>query len=85
MGAPIVGQVIVRNLDDDVIERHRERARARGVSLEQELRDALTRAAAGPQDLVAFSRQLLAGQPEPPAGTQWPSAEELIREGRDSR
>ena len=40
-----MGQVIVRNLDDAVIESHRRRAKARGVSLEQELRDVLSRAA----------------------------------------
>ena len=40
-----MGQVIVRNLDDQVIETHRRRAKARGVSLEQELRDVLRRAA----------------------------------------
>ena len=34
-----MGQVIVRNLDDAVIETHRKRAKARGVSLEQELRE----------------------------------------------
>jgi plasmid stability protein len=33
-----MGQVIVRNLDDSVIDSHRRRAKARGVSLEQELR-----------------------------------------------
>jgi plasmid stability protein len=35
-----MGQVIVRQLDDAVIEAHRCKARARGVSLEQELREA---------------------------------------------
>ena len=40
-----MGQVIVRNLDDAVIETHRRRAKARGVSLEQELRDVLRQAA----------------------------------------
>ena len=40
-----MGQVIVRNLDDEVIETHRRRAKARGVSLEQELRDVLAQAA----------------------------------------
>ena len=36
-----MGQVIIRNLDDAVIATHRGRAKARGVSLEQELRDVL--------------------------------------------
>jgi plasmid stability protein len=40
-----MGQVIVRNLDDAVIETHRRRGEARGVSLEEELRDVLSQAA----------------------------------------
>jgi plasmid stability protein len=41
----VMGQVIVRNLDDVVIAAHKQRARARGVSLEQQLRDVLAEAA----------------------------------------
>jgi len=40
-----MGQAIARNLDDAVIEAHRRRAKARGVSLEQELHDVLSEAA----------------------------------------
>jgi predicted nucleic acid-binding protein/plasmid stability protein len=40
-----MGQVIVRNLDETVIAEHRRRARARGVSLEQQLREVLSEAA----------------------------------------
>ena len=81
-----MGQVIVRNLDDSVIERHRERAKARGISLEQELRDVLTRAA-GPSkaELLAEAQRVRAMTPEPPPGQPWLSAEELVREDRDSR
>ena len=39
-----MAQVIVRQLDAAVIEIHRRQAKARGVSLEQELREVITRA-----------------------------------------
>jgi antitoxin FitA len=39
-----MAQVIVRNLDDRVLDVLRTRARLRGHSLEQELRDTLTKA-----------------------------------------
>ena len=81
-----MGQVIVRNLDDEVIERHRERAKACGISLEQELRDVLTRAARpDPDEYLAEMRRIRAMTPEPPPGQRWMSAEELLRESRDSR
>jgi plasmid stability protein len=81
-----MGQVIVRNLDDTVIERHRARAKARGVSLEQELRDVLTAAGhAGREQLLAEARRIRAANRPPPPGQAWPTAEELVREDRDSR
>jgi plasmid stability protein len=40
-----MGQLLVRNLDDDVIERLKARALERGTSLEQVARDALTESA----------------------------------------
>ena len=81
-----MGQVIVRNLEDAVIERHRERARARGVSLEQELRDVLTSTARpSRQELLAEMDRIRAMTPAPKPGQRWISAEELIREDRDSR
>jgi plasmid stability protein len=41
-----MGQVVIRDVPDDVIEAHRQRARARGLSLEQELRAVIEAAAA---------------------------------------
>jgi plasmid stability protein len=38
-----MGQVLVRNLDDRVIESLRAKAELKGCSLEQELRDILTK------------------------------------------
>ena len=40
-----MGQVLVRNLDDQVIESLKTKAELKGRSLEQELRDVLTNAA----------------------------------------
>lgn len=73
-------------LDDQVIERHRARAQARGVSLEEELREVLVREA-GPsrEELIARARRIQAMTPERKPGQPWMSAEELIREVRDSR
>jgi len=68
-----MAQVIVRRLDERVVEAHRRHARARGVSLEQELRDVLTRAAppalaeASGSVVVTADRRLI----EKAAGSPW--------------
>ena len=81
-----MGQVIVRNLDDEVIERHRARSKARGVSLEQELREVLARAARpDPDEYLAEMRRIRAMTPEPPPGVEPVEGWVLIREDRDSR
>jgi plasmid stability protein len=81
-----LGQVIIRNLDDEVIERYRSRAKARSLSLEQELREVLTKAAKpGPDEYLAEMRRIRSMTPEPPPGQRWMSAAELVRETRDSR
>jgi plasmid stability protein len=76
-----MGQVLVRNLADEVIEKHRARAKARGVSLEQELREVLRRAARPTKDELldemARCRALTPTQHRTPA-------EDIIREVRDS-
>jgi plasmid stability protein len=79
-----MGQVIIRNLDDAVIERHRLRAKARGVSLEQELRDVLSSTGDKAEFALEAARIRAANLP-PPAGARWPTAEEMIRDDRDSR
>jgi antitoxin FitA len=76
-----MGQVLVRNLADEVIEAHRARARARCVSLEQELRDVLSRAARPTrQELLEDMARSRAMTP-PGHRTR---AEDIIREVRDS-
>ena len=77
-----MGQVLVRNLEDDVIERLKRKAAADGLSLEEGLRR-LLREASGPT-----TEEILAGLEScrklTPPGPRV-LAEELIREDRDSR
>jgi antitoxin FitA len=81
-----MGQVIVRNLADEVIETHRRRAKARGVSLEQELREVLARAARpSREERLRRVDEIRAMTPELPPGQERTPAEDLIRESRDSR
>jgi antitoxin FitA len=77
-----MGQVLIRNLDDSVIAALRVRAMARGLSLEAELRDVLTRAASHPR--AAIAAELAASRAMTPGGPRR-LAEDLVREGRDER
>jgi len=77
-----MGQVIVRKLDDAVIAAHKQRARARGVSLEQQLRDVLAEAARpSREEIIADLRRIRAMTPKGPRI----DSTDLIREDRDSR
>ena len=59
-----MGQVLVRNLDDRVIESLKTKAELKGRSLEQELRDVLTNAAPlTPPEKVALFHKLRATRP----------------------
>jgi plasmid stability protein len=54
-----MGQIIFRNLDDQIIDRLKQRARAAGSSLEQVARDALAVAALRDlQALVDFAAEM---------------------------
>lgn len=48
-----MAQVLIRQLDDQVVERLRQQAKQRGISLEQSLRNLLTRIAMAPETLLA--------------------------------
>ena len=75
-----MGQVLVRNLDDRVIESLKTKAELKGRSLEQELRDVLTNAAPlTPGEKTALFRKLRAMMP--PLDNVDVSA--AIRSGRD--
>jgi antitoxin FitA len=79
-----MAQVIVRNLDDRVLDVLRTRARLRGHSLEQELRDTLTKAAGrlSTEERLAAIDAIRAMTPK---GVQQTDSTDLIREDRDSR
>jgi plasmid stability protein len=81
-----LGQVIIRNIDDRVIGRLKARAAAQRKSLEQSLRDLLTEAAKPNRaELLADLERIRAMTPPPKPGATYPTAEELIREDRDTR
>jgi antitoxin FitA len=59
-----MGQVLVRNLDDSVIEKLKHKAEIKGHSLEQELREVITAAAPLTVDeKLALARRLRAMSP----------------------
>ena len=77
-----MGQVIIRKLDDAVSAAHKRRAAARGVSLEQQLRDVLAEAAKPSREqLIADLRRIRAMTPKGPRI----DSTDLIREDRDTR
>lgn len=81
-----MGQVVIRNLDDRVLETLKARAAAQQKSLEQSLREILTDAAwPNRAELLAELERIRAMTPPRKPGVQYPSAEEMIREDRDSR
>ncbi len=59
-----MGQVLVRNLDDEVIASLKTKAEIKGHSLEQELRDVINAAAPlTPEEKLALSRKWRASMP----------------------
>ena len=81
-----MGQVLIRNIDDAVIEEYRQQAVDHGRSLEAELRQALIamrprRQLLG-EALLALSGELRAATPEAAAAID---STDLIREDRDAR
>jgi plasmid stability protein len=82
MEPKFMGQLLVRNLDDSVVERLKRQAEARKISLEQLLREVLS-AAAGParKDILAEMDRIRAMTPK----KLTTSSTDLIREDRDRR
>ena len=81
-----MGQVVIRNIDDRVIERLKARAAAQRKSLEQSLRELLSEAAKpGREELLAEIERIRAMTPPCEPGADYPTAEQLVREDRDSR
>jgi plasmid stability protein len=81
-----VGQVVIRNIDDRVLERLKMRAIAQRKSLEQSLRELLTEAARPSRaELLADIERIRAMTPPRSPGVTYHTADELIREDRDTR
>jgi plasmid stability protein len=81
-----MGQVVSRNIDDLVLERLKARAAEQHKSLEQSLRELLTKAAKPSRsELIAEVDRIRAMTPPRKPGAYYPSAEEMVREDRDSR
>ena len=81
-----MGQVVIRNIDDRVLERLKAGAMAQRKSLEQSLRDLLTEAAKPSRaELLADLERIRAMTPPHKPDVTYPTAEELIREDRDAQ
>jgi plasmid stability protein len=81
-----MGQVVIRNLDDRVLERLKARAAAQRKSLEQSLRELLTDAARRDHtELLAALERIRAMDPPQNSDAVYPTAEQLVREDRDAR
>ncbi len=76
-----MAQVIVRNLEDDVVERLKLKAELHGRSLEQELREILR--AAAPLTVEQKLALMRRAQAMTPKGVKQTPSEILIREDRD--
>jgi plasmid stability protein len=77
-----LGQVLIRGVDDVVLQSLKERAAHHGRSLEAELRQVLTEAARKPR--AALVDELTVIRALTPAGSRT-LAEGIVREGRDER
>jgi plasmid stability protein len=76
-----MGTVTIRNLDDEVIERAKQRASSNHRSLEAELREIITRAVKplGAAELLELADRIAAMTPDLPQ----PDSVALLHEGRD--
>ncbi|MFN5118915.1 MAG: FitA-like ribbon-helix-helix domain-containing protein [Cyanobacteriota bacterium] len=77
-----MAQILIRQLEDRVVEILRAKAQRRGVSLEQSLRDLLTAAAAEHDDRI---ERLAALRRQTPAAGRRLDVSALIHEGREQR
>lgn len=75
-----MAQIIVRNLDDSVVERLRSRAKSNGRSLEAEVRLILEQSAKAE---MAIARSMAIDMRQRLRGRKFPEVAELIREDRE--
>jgi plasmid stability protein len=76
-----MASVTIRNLDDEVVARLKERAKANNRSLEAELREILTRSTGTMtrEELIALAKRIAAMTPDVPQT----DSVELLREDRN--
>lgn len=76
-----MAQITIRQLDDTVVARLRERAATAGRSMEQEVREILTTACADPAAVLARLEARLASY----GGRKFSDSADLVRQLRDER
>ena len=78
-----MAQILVRDLDDSVVERLKERARKYGCSLQSEVKRILEQEANAPQLDMKAARKLVRKIRRRFEGRDFPDSVALIREDRD--
>jgi plasmid stability protein len=78
-----VAQILVRNLDDSVVEQLKERARKYGCSLQSEVKRILEQEANAPRLDMKSARKLVRKIRRRFVGRDFPDSVALIREDRD--
>ena len=78
-----MAQLLVRNLDNDVVAKLKERAKREGRSLESEVRTILEQAASEPKVDMETARKLIEDIRDRFKGREFPDSVGLIREDRD--
>ncbi len=78
-----MAQILVRNMDERVVERLKERARKDGRSLQTEVKLILEQAASEPKVDMEAARALVEDIRKKFKGRKFPDSVELIREDRD--
>lgn len=78
-----MAQILVRNMDEEVIERLKKRAKEDGRSLQTEVKSILEKAAYEPKVDMETARKMCEEFRRRFKGRKFPDSVELIREDRD--
>lgn len=78
-----MAEILVRNLDDKVVDRLKKSAKLQGRSLQSEVKMILELAANAPQADIANARKFVQKIRRRFKGRDFPDSVELIREDRD--
>ena len=78
-----MAQILVRNMDEEVIERLKKRAKEDGRSLQTEVKSILEKAAYEPRVDMETARKMCEEFRRKFKGRKFPDTVELIREDRD--